>query len=215
MLFLSFFLNSQRQEECCFTISAVSLRAAPAPGLAFVPGSLLFPERCIPTCRTPHFIVNPTPPQHFFERLVVSPPNAACALLEHTFPNFVCSRKKKKKGRFTGRSFCLRKGTNEQIMLRPTRLAGEYTLQQTSDLGKGHWQPLVYGARIPVAWSPLRSTTSNCGMPNSFIGSPLNTPEIRSIPRRIAENKSALSRRGKPGLDYEQLVNQRFPETLI
>lgn len=83
-------------------------------------------------------------------------------------------------------------------------MAGESTLQQTSDLGKGHWQPLVYGARIPVAWSPLRSTTSNCGMPNSFIGYLLNTPETH----RIAENKSALSRRGKPGLDYEQLVNQ-------
>lgn len=34
----------------------------------------------------------------------------------------------------------------EQIKLRPTKLTGEYTLQQTSDLGKGHWQPLVYGA---------------------------------------------------------------------
>lgn len=34
----------------------------------------------------------------------------------------------------------------------------------------------------------------------------LNTPEIRPVPCRRAEHKSALSRRGKPGLDYEQLV---------
>lgn len=70
---------------------------SPTPGLCF---ALRSTPHSVPwalplTCRTLRFIMSLTPPRHFNERLLVSPPSAACTLLEHTFPNCLFTKKKR------------------------------------------------------------------------------------------------------------------------
>lgn len=185
-----FFSNCQGQEKRHFEAFAESPQACPSL-------ASLCPSVCSVVLASYPTLGAPCETQAWpYSGMNTSNWHYCCYTQKHPFPDKRCSFWEREKGRFAGRSFCLRKGTKRGAPW--GRECGKLVSEKA--LSSAGWGTLAEGTWTQEPRLPTHNTLS-LGRPLTYSRRPGNSLQTRG-------NKSALSRRGKPGFHYEQLVNQ-------